>query len=105
MNIKSLITIEKDITIDVEHENGFVQKIYLAYISANIDRDNGQFNLNMQILDKDNYEKYNYYIYMQVRDFMENLSAYSQGCMLELLCGILPSNEETNAQAANYLKL
>ena len=105
MNIKSLITIEKDITIDVEHENGFVQKIYLAYISANIDRDNGQCNLNMQILDKDNYEKYNYYIYMQVRDFMENLGAYSQGCMLELLSGILPSNEETNAQAANYLKL
>lgn len=105
MNIKSLITIEKDITIDVEHENGFVQKIYLAYISANIDRDNGQCNLNMQILDKDNYEKYNYYIYMQVRDFMENLGAYSQGCMLELLCGILPSNEETNEQAANYLKL
>ena len=105
MNIKSLITIEKDITIDVEHENGFVQKIYLAYITANIDRDNGQCNLNMQILDKDNYEKYNYYIYMQVRDFMENLGAYSQGCMLELLSGILPSNEETNAQAANYLKL
>ena len=105
MNIKSLITIEKDITIDVEHENGFVQKIYLAYITANIDRDNGQCNLNMQILDKDNYEKYNYYIYMQVRDFMENLGAYSQGCMLELLCGILPSNEETNEQAANYLKL
>ena len=105
MNIKSLITIEKDITIDVEHENGFVQKIYLAYITANIDRDNGQCNLNMQILDKDNYEKYNYYIYMQVREFMENLGAYSQGCMLELLGGILPSNEETNAQAANYLKL
>lgn len=105
MNIKSLITIEKDITIDVEHENGFVQKIYLAYISANIDRDNGQCNLNMQILDKDNYEKYNYYIYMQVREFMENLGAYSQGCMLELLSGILPSNEETNEQAANYLKL
>lgn len=105
MNIKSLITIEKDVTIDVEHENGFVQKIYLAYISANIDRDNGQCNLNMQILDKDNYEKYNYYIYMQVREFMENLGAYSQGCMLELLCGILPSNEETNEQAANYLKL
>ena len=105
MNIKSLITIEKDITIDVEHENGFVQKIYLAYITANIDRDNGQCNLNMQILDKDNYEKYNYYIYMQVREFMENLGAYSLGCMLELLSGILPSNEETNAQAANYLKL
>lgn len=105
MNIKSLITIEKDITIDVEHENGFVQKIYLAYISANIDRDNGQCNLNMQILDKDNYEKYNYYIYVQVREFMENLGAYSQGCMLELLSGILPSNEETNEQAANYLKL
>ena len=105
MNIKSLITIEKDITIDVEYENGFVQKIYLAYISANIDRDNGQCNLNMQILDKEHYEEYNYYIYMQVRDFMENLGAYSQGCMLELLCGILPSNEETNEQAANYLKL
>lgn len=105
MNIKSLITIEKDITIDVEYENGFVRKVYLAYISANIDRENGQCNLNMQILDKDNYEKYNYYIYMQVRDFMENLGAYSQGCMLELLCGILPSNEETNEQAANYLKL
>ena len=105
MNIKSLITIEKDITIDVEHENGFVQKIYLAYISANIDRDNGQCNLNMQILDKDNYEKYNYYIYTQVREFMENLGAYSQGCMLELLCGILPSNEEINQEAAEYLKL
>ena len=105
MNIKSLITIEKDITIDVEHENGFVQKIYLAYITANIDRDNGQCNLNMQILDKDNYEKYNYYIYMQVREFMENLGAYSQGCMLELLGGFLPSNEQTNEEATNYLKL
>ena len=105
MNIKSLITIEKDITIDVEHENGFVQKIYLAYITANIDRDNGQCNLNMQILDKEHYDEYNYYIYTQVREFMENLGAYSQGCMLELLCGILPSNEETNEQAANYLKL
>ena len=105
MNIKSLITIEKDITIDVEYENGFVQKIYLAYITANIDRDNGQCNLNMQILDKDSYEKYNYYIYTQVREFMENLGAYSQGCMLELLCGILPSNEEINQEAAEYLKL
>ena len=105
MNIKSLITIEKDITIDVEHENGFVQKIYLAYITANIDRDNGQCNLNMQILDKEHYDEYNYYIYTQVREFMENLGAYSQGCMLELLGGILPSNEETNEQAANYLKL
>ena len=105
MNIKSLITIEKDITIDVEYENGFVQKVYLAYICANIDRENGQCNLNMQILDKDNYEKYNYYIYMQVREFMENLGAYSQGSILELLCGILPSNEETNEEAASYLKL
>ena len=105
MNIKSLITIEKDITIDVEHENGFVQKVYLAYICANIAIESGQCNLNMQILDKDNYEKYNYYIYMQVREFMENLGAYTQGSMLELLCGILPTNEETNEQAANYLKL
>ena len=105
MNIKSLITIEKDITIDVEYENGLVQKVYLAYICANIDRENGQCNLNMQILDKDNYEKYNYYIYMQVREFMENLGAYSQGSILELLCGILPSNEETNEEAASYLKL
>ena len=105
MNIKSLITIEKDITIDVEYENGLIQKVYLAYICANIDRENGQCNLNMQILDKDNYEKYNYYIYMQVREFMENLGAYTQGSMLELLCGILPSNEETNEEAASYLKL
>ena len=105
MNIKSLITIEKDITIDVEHENGFVQKIYLAYITANIDRDNGQCNLNMQILDKEHYDEYNYYIYTQVREFMENLGAYSQGCMLELLGGILPSNEQTNEEAATYLKL
>ena len=105
MNIKSLITIEKDITIDVEYENGFVQKVYLAYICANIDRENGQCNLNMQILDKDNYEKYNYYIYMQVREFLETLGAYTQGSTLELLCGILPSNEETNEEAASYLKV
>lgn len=105
MNIQSVITIEKDITIDVEHENGFVQKVYLAYISANINRDNGQCNLNMQILDKNNYEKYNYYIYTQVKEFMQNLAAYSQGCMLELLCGILPTDEQTNETAANYLKL
>ena len=49
--------------------------------------------------------EYNYYIYTQVREFMENLGAYSQGCMLELLCGILPSNEQTNEEAATYLKL
>ena len=36
---------------------------------------------------------------------MENLGAYSQGCMLELLCGILPTNEQTNEEAATYLKL
>lgn len=105
MNIQSVITIEKDITIDVEHENGFVQKVYLAYISANINRDNGQCNLNMQILDKEHYKEYNYYIYTQVKEFMQNLGAYSQGCMLELLCGILPSDEQTNEAAATYLKL
>ena len=105
MNIQSLITIEKEISYESTDEHGFPMILYLAYVSVNISRDNGQCILNLQILDKEHYEEYNYYIYMQVRDFMENLGAYSQGCMLELLCGILPSNEETNAQAANYLKL
>ena len=105
MNIQSFITLDKDITVESIDENGFPMTLYLAYISVNINRDNGQCQLNLQILDKDNYEKYNYYIYLQVREFMENLGAYSQGCMLELLGGILPSNEETNEQAATYLKL
>ena len=105
MNIQSVITIEKEISYESTDKNGFPMILHLAYISVNLNRDNGQCILNLQIIDKDNYEKYNYYIYMQVREFMENLGAYSQGCMLELLCGILPSNEETNEQAANYLKL
>ena len=105
MNIQSVITIEKEISYESTDEHGFPMILYLAYISVNINRDSGQCILNLQIIDKNHYDEYNYYIYTQVREFMENLGAYSQGCMLELLCGILPSNEETNAQAANYLKL
>ena len=105
VNIQSVITIEKEISYESTDENGLPTKLYLAYISVNINRDNGQCILNLQILDKNNYEKYNYYIYTQVREFMENLGAYSQGCMLELLCGILPTNEQTNEEAATYLKL
>ena len=105
MNIQSIITMNKEITIDIVNDLGLNETLYLAFISVHINRDNGQCQLNLQILDKDNYEKYNYYIYLQVREFMENLGAYSQGCMLELLGGILPSNEQTNKEAATYLKL
>ena len=105
MNIQSIITMNKEITIDIVNDLGLNETLYIAFISVHINRDNGQCQLILQILDKEHYEEYNYYIYMQIREFMENLGAYSQGCMLELLCGILPSNEETNAQAANYLKL
>ena len=105
MNIQSVITIEKEISYESTDEHGFPMILHLAYISVNINRDNGQCQLNLQILDKEHYEGYNYYIYMQVREFMENLGAYSQGCMLELLGGILPSNEQTNEEAATYLKL
>lgn len=101
MEIQSFITLSKDITYETENEG----TLYLAFISVNINRDNGQCQLNLQILDKNHYDEYNYYIYTQVREFMENLGAYSQGCMLELLCGILPSNEEINQEAAEYLKL
>ena len=105
MNIQSVITLTKEITIQVDNNFGGYDTIFLAFISVNLNRDNGQCQLNLQILDKDNYEKYNYYIYLQVREFMEYLGAYSQGCMLELLCGILPTNEQTNEEAATYLKL
>ena len=105
MNIQSLITIEKTISIEIIDDNGFPFTLYLAYISTSINRNDGQCTLNLQILDKDNYEKYNYYIYTQLKEFMQNLGAYSQGCMLELLCGILPSDEQINEEAATYLKL
>lgn len=105
MNIQSVITIEKEISYESTDEHGFPMILHLAYVSVNINRDNGQCILNLQIIDKNHYDEYNYYIYTQVREFMENLGAYSQGCMLELLCGILPSNEQTNEEAATYLKL
>ena len=105
MNIQSVITIEKEISYESTDEHGFPMILHLAYVSVNINRDNGQCILNLQIIDKNHYDEYNYYIYTQVREFMENLSAYSQGCMLELLCGILPTNEQTNEEAATYLKL
>ena len=105
MNIQSVITIEKEISYESIDEHGFPTILHLAYISVNINRDNGQCILNLQIIDKNHYDEYNYYIYTQVREFMENLGAYSQGCMLELLCGILPSNEKINQEAAEYLKL
>ena len=105
MNIQSIITIEKEISYESTDENGFPVILHLAYISVNINRDNGQCILNLQIIDKNHYDEYNYYIYTQIKEFMENLGAYSQGCMLELLCGILPSNEQTNEEAATYLKL
>jgi hypothetical protein len=101
MEIQSFITLNKDITIETEDKG----MLYLAFISVQINRDNGQCQMNLQILDKENYSAYNYYIYTELRSFMENLGAYSQGCMLELLCGILPSNEEINQEAIQYLKL
>ena len=101
MEIQSFITLSKDITYETENEG----TLYLAFISVQINRDSGQCQMNLQILDKQHYNEYNYYIYTELKNFMESLGAYSQGCMLELLCGILPSNEETNQEAAEYLKL
>lgn len=101
MNIQSFITLDKDVTIEAE-DGGM---LYLAYVSVQINRENGQCQMNLQILDKERYYDYNYYIYKELKSFMESLGAYSQGCMLELLCGILPTNEETNAEAATYLNL
>ena len=101
MEIQSFITLSKDITYETENEG----TLYLAFISVQINRDSGQCQMNLQILDKKHYDSYNYYIYTELKKFMESLGAYSQGCMLELLCGILPSNEETNQEAAEYLKL
>lgn len=101
MEIQSFITLNKDITIETEDKG----MLYLAFISVQINRDSGQCQMNLQILDKENYSAYNYYIYTELKKFMESLGAYSQGCMLELLCGILPTNEETNAEAAAYLNL
>lgn len=100
MNLQSFIILDKDITIETDEG-----KLYLAYISVQINRDSGQCQMNLQILDKEHYDSYNYYIYTELKNFMESLGAYSQGCMLELLCGILPSNEKTNQEAAEYLKL
>lgn len=100
MKLQSFIILDKDITIETDEGT-----LYLAYISVQINRDNGQCQMNLQILDKQHYNEYNYYIYTELRSFMESIAAYSQGCMLELLCGILPSNEETNKEAAEYLKL
>ena len=105
MNIQSVITIEKEISYESTDEHRLPMILHLAYVSVNINRDNGQCILNLQIIDKNHYDEYNYYIYTQVKEFMENLGAYSQGCMLELLGGILPSNEQTNEEAATYLKL
>lgn len=101
MEIQSFITLSKDITYETENEG----TLYLAFISVQINRDSGQCQMNLQILDKQHYNEYNYYIYTELKKFMESLGAYSQGCMLELLCGILPSNEEINQEAAEYLKL
>ena len=101
MEVQSFITLSKDIIYETENEG----TLYLAFISVQINRDSGQCQMNLQILDKEHYDSYNYYIYTELKKFMESLGAYSQGCMLELLCGILPSNEETNQEAAEYLKL
>lgn len=101
MEVQSFITLSKDITYETENEG----TLYLAFISVQINRDSGQCQMNLQILDKQHYNEYNYYIYTELKKFMESLGAYSQGCMLELLCGILPSNEEINQEAAEYLKL
>lgn len=101
MEIQSFITLNKDITIETEKDG----TLYLAFISVQINRDNGQCQMNLQLLDKEHYSEYNYYIYKELKNFMATLGAYSQGCMLELLCGILPSNEEINEEAINYLKL
>ena len=53
MNIQSLITIEKEISYESTDEHGFPMILYLAYVSVNISRDNGQCILNLQILDKE----------------------------------------------------
>ena len=101
MEIQSFITLNHDITI--QDDKGIT--LYLAFISVQINRGNGQCQINFQIIDKEHYDEYNYYIYVELKKFMESIAAYSQGCMLELLCGILPTNEETNQEAAEYLKL
>lgn len=105
MNVRSVITIDKDITVEANDENGFPVTIYLAYVSVSLNREHGQCQLNLQILDKEHYAEYCPYIFEQIREFMEALSAYTQGSMLEPLGEILPSSEEANMRAAVYLNL
>ena len=61
MEIQSFITLNKDITYETENEG----TLYLAFISVQINRDNGQCQMNLQILDKEHYDSYNYYIYSE----------------------------------------
>ena len=58
MEIQSFITLSKDITYETENEG----TLYLAFISVQINRDSGQCQMNLQILDKKHYDEYNYYI-------------------------------------------
>ena len=42
MNIQSIITMNKEITIDIVNDLGLNETLYLAFISVHINRDNGQ---------------------------------------------------------------
>ena len=55
MKLQSFIILDKDITIETDEGT-----LYLAYISVQINRDNGQCQMNLQILDKQHYNEYNY---------------------------------------------
>ena len=105
MNIQSSLTLDKDVKTTIVNEQGFEEEIYLAYAAARIIRDGGQLMINFQILDKDHYEEFKEYIHLEMMDFLANVGAFTQGCILEAFSEILPRDEKTREEAVAYLKL
>ena len=46
MNIQSVITLTKEITIQVDNNFGGYDTLFLAFVSVNLNRDNEQCQLN-----------------------------------------------------------
>ncbi len=104
MDVKSVITIEDYITTETVDAFGHTQTLHLAYVSAHIDRKNGQVILNFQIFNQEeDYESYNYYIYLQLAEFLKNVGAYTQNCNLEVIGGLFPDDEDIKEEALEYL--
>lgn len=101
MEIQSMINISKCVEIECENEFGMKETRQIGYLGSSIDKAGQQCHINIQLFEKENFEKNRGAIEKQVMEFFNYISACTKDSNLDVIAKCLPSNEEINNKVSH----